>query len=372
MGALVALVVMACAVASASAAPKAPAGFFGVSSQTHLQGTDFRLMADGGVGTLRVALPWVDVDPYAPASEEEFFTPRPYRWELVDPTVRKAAKQGIRVLPTVFGTPGWVARYQGCESNCHKIGPSTIQAYFAFGMFIRAAVQRYGPAGTFWAEYPNLPYRPIRAWEIWNEQNSSDFWKPAPSIQDYANLITIAGRTIHAVDPEGQVIVGGMFHEPAQAGKVTISGWDFLTGLYSNPNARASFDGLGIHPYSTTGRQLKNVILRWRQEMRVNGMLGQTSIWVTELGWATGGGQHPLNLGLRGQARALRQSLDYLLETRRRYDIANVDIFSWRDFGPGYDPCGWCKKSGLVRYHERRPKPAWNVFREFTGALPQR
>ncbi len=372
VAALAALIVVAGASAADARAPKAPRGFYGLSSQTHLEGTDFRLMARGGVGTLRVAFPWVDVDIIPPASEEEFFTPRPYRWTVIDPTVRKAAKRGIRILPTVYGTPTWVANYQGCQSNCHKVGPSTIQAYFAFAMFMRAAVQRYGPNGAFWAEHPNLPYRPIGAWEIWNEQNSSDFWKPAPSIEAYAGLISVAGDVVHAVDPAGQVIVGGMFHEPAQAGKVTIPGWDFLTGLYSDPNARESFDGLGIHPYSVTARQLNNVIVRWRQEMQANGMLGQTSIWVTELGWATGGGRHPLNLGLRGQARALRESLGYLLKNRRRYDIEQVVIFSWRDFGPGYDPCGWCKKSGLVRYRGRRAKPAWNVFRDFTGTLAAR
>ena len=367
-GALVALAAIL-GIAAGPASAKAPRGFYGVSTQTVLEDADYRAMGRGGVGSLRVEIPWGDVDILPPASTEEFFAPRPYRWSLVDPTVREAARRGIRVLPTVYGTPNWVARYQGCYSNCHKLGPASIQAHLAFAMFMRAAAERYGPEGTFWSEHPTLPYRPIRAWQIWNEMNSSDFWKPRPNVTDYANLMIAGGRAVHAVDRGAQVILGGMFGEPNEGGKITISGWDFLARLYENEHAPTAFDGIAVHPYGHTLKQVDATIRRWRRALRDSGAPAER-IWVTEIGWASGGEHHPLNVGLRGQAELLRQALEYFTDHRRRYRFAQVNVYSWRDAAPGADNCSWCARSGLVRYRGRKPKPAWNVFRGFTGTLP--
>jgi hypothetical protein len=371
LGALVALLaVFGLPISPAQAAP-APPGFYGVTTQTHLEGADYRAMSRGGVGSLRVEIPWGNIDVLPPASEEELLSPRPYQWRLIDPTVRKAARRGIRIFPTVYGTPNWVARYQGCYSGCHKLGPNTIQAYVAFAMFMRAAVERYGAGGSFWTEHPGLPYRPIRAWQIWNEMNSSDFWKPQPNVSDYAGLLAAGGQAVHAVDPSAKVVLGGMFGEPREKGKITISGWDFLGRLYQDARAAPAFDGIAVHPYGHTLRQVKATIARWRRALQAAGRLDER-IWVTEIGWASGGERHPLNAGLRGQADLLGRALDFFSTQRRRYRFAQVNVYSWRDAAPGADNCSWCRRSGLVRYRGREPKPAWDVFRSFTGRLRPR
>ena len=369
LGALAALIAIFAAPASAEA--KAPRGFYGVSTQTALEGPDWRALGRGRVGSLRVELSWGSVDLLPPPSSEDFFAARPYRWSVVDPTVRKAARRGIRILPTVYGTPNWVARYQGCFTQCHKLGPNTIQAGIAFAMFMRAAVVRYGPGGSFWSEHPNLPYRPIRTWQIWNEQNSSDFWKPKPDVAAYTNLLIAGGTAVHDADPGAQVILGGMFGEPKEAGKITMAGWDFLDAINANRQARGAFDGIAIHPYGHTLHQVDATIQRWRRALRGAGALDE-EIWITEIGWASGGERHPLNVGLRGQARLLDEALSYFTRHRRRYNFAQVNVYSWRDAAPGADNCSWCVKSGLVRYRERRPKPSWDVFRGYTGALRAR
>jgi hypothetical protein len=340
---------------------RAPETFYGVTPQTQLDRADFRKMDRTGVGTLRYAVSWNDIDPQ-PMSEAEFFTSRPYRWWQFDPIVYLAAQRGIRILPTIYGTPNWIARYQGCVSNCHKLGPNTIQAYIAFSVFMRAAVERYGPGGDFWAEYPELRRQPIRAWQIWNEQNSSDYWKPEPSVRDYAGLLIAGGEAVHAVDPGAKVILGGMIGEPGQAGKKTVSGWRFARKLYADPRVRAAFDGVAVHPYGKSMRQIKRTVWRWRREMRAAGA-SRDQIWVTEIGWASGGMKHPLNRGPIGQAELVAEAYEYFAAKRAALRIASVVYYAWRDAAPDADQCDWCAKSGLLRYRNRKPKPAWTAYR---------
>jgi hypothetical protein len=358
---LVLVVLVGALGASSSAQARAPQTFFGVTPQTKLGRADLKQMDRTGVGTLRYAVSWNDIDPQ-PTSGAEIFAPRPYRWWQFDPIVYLAAQRGITILPTIYGTPHWVAQYQGCFSNCHKLGPATLQAYVAFHLFMRAAAERYGPGGRFWEQHPGLPRRPIRTWQIWNEQNSSDFWKPEPSVRDYAGLVIAGGEAVHAIDPGAKVILGGMIGEPAQAGKKTVSGWSFARRLYADPRTRAAFEGVAIHPYGKSMRQIKRTVWRWRQEMRRAGGR-RDRIWVTEIGWASGGMKHPLNRGPRGQAELIREAFSYFAQKRAALRIASVVYYAWRDAAPGADQCDWCAKSGLLRYHGRKPKPAWHAFR---------
>ena len=68
---------------------------------------DFARMGTGRVGTLRVALPWAQIDP----------TPDPgdLNWSEFDATVIQAARQRIEVLPTVYTVPQWVSLIEGCN-----------------------------------------------------------------------------------------------------------------------------------------------------------------------------------------------------------------------------------------------------------------
>ncbi len=360
-----AAIVIALGCAVSASASEAPRGFYGVTPQTKLTKADFAEMGRGKVGTLRYEFSWANLDP-TPLSEADLFDPdRAYNWWLYDYIVYFAAKQGVRVQPTIYGTPYWVAQLQGCPSTCHKLGPNTIGAYIAFSQFMRAAVHRWGPGGSFWKEHPELKPQPIRAWQIWNEQNSSDYWKPGPNSTDYGNLVIAGGNAVHDADPGARVILGGMIGEPGQEGKKTASGWEFLQDLYAMPGAREAFDGIAVHPYGASMFSIKRVLWRWRQELQKAGA-ANTPIYVTEIGWASGGGDHPLNRGLRGQAKMVRDALAFFTDKRRSLNIANVIIYAWRDAAPGAPQCQWCAKSGLFRYENLQPKPAWDAFTSFS------
>jgi hypothetical protein len=347
------------------ASADAPREFYGVTPQTKLKNRDFSLMRRANVGTLRYNMSWGDLDP-GPTSEPEVTTGlRTYRWYWFDPIVYLAAQSGVRVLPTVYGTPYWIGTMQGCPAGCYKLGPSTPAGFIAFAQFMQAATARYGPGGTFWDLHPRLPYKPIRTWQIWNEMNSSDYWKPEPNLENYADLLIYGSAGIKSVDPRAQVILGGMIGEPGQEGKKTVSGWNFLRALYDYPGAREAFDGIAVHPYGASINAVKGTIYRWREELERAGALADR-IWVTEVGWASGGGDHPLNRGLKGQAELLTDVFDWFTHKRKALRIANVDYYAWRDAAPGADHCLWCAKSGLLRYNHYQPKPAWRAFLKFT------
>src|SRR3954454_12612872 len=72
--------------------------FFGVISAEPLpDGPMLARLGRGGVGTLRINLVWGNVQR----------TPSSYDWSEYDALIGNAARNGIRVLPTVFSSPGW-------------------------------------------------------------------------------------------------------------------------------------------------------------------------------------------------------------------------------------------------------------------------
>ncbi len=66
--------------------------------------------------------------------------------------------------------------------------------------FLTQAVARYGPGGSFWAENPSLPKRPIRTWQIWNEPNFK-YFVARPNPAEYGKLVKISYAAIKGVDP---------------------------------------------------------------------------------------------------------------------------------------------------------------------------
>src|SRR4051794_11045673 len=146
--------------------PRAPAEFFGIGPQTPLTDRDAEYMKAGGIGIVRMAVPW--------SSVQEKRKKGVYNWAGLDSGVGGAARHGLRVLPFLYGTPHWLAGK-----------PTTLPIDNArqrdeWTAFLTAAVERYGPRGTFWKEHakvvgpnyePVVPKLPIRSWQVWNEAN---------------------------------------------------------------------------------------------------------------------------------------------------------------------------------------------------------
>src|SRR5207237_6154594 len=129
-----------------------------------------------------------------------------------DRYVGKAANHGVSALPILFATPGWLS------DSYIKAPVFSSEARAAWRRFVHAAVARYGPNGSFWAEHPQVAYLPVRDWQIWNEENSPGFYAPAPSPSSYDRLLGISATVIRRLDPGARIVLGGMFEGGRAAG----------------------------------------------------------------------------------------------------------------------------------------------------------
>ena len=340
-------------IAEASAPPPA---FFGVVPQEPLGDQDLALMHDGRIGSLSVPVAWSAVEPGPETG---------YRWEALDATVAAAAARGVEILPYLESTPGWVAEGldgRACQgSACARFAPGSPQALAAWAEFAAAAAERYGAGGSFWAEHSELAPLPVRAWRIWNGENSPRAYRPRPSPVAYSRLLAAAATSIRAQDPAAKVVVGTM-GGPLRSGGVR-SASAFLERLYRVRGARRHFDGVALQPIAAKPARVRARIAAVRRAMVAAGD-GTAKLWVS-IGFGSAAHGGPLNRGRAGQARSLRRIYRDLIEQRSRLHLRGIAWFSWAD--PLTARCGWCGSAGLLD-RAGDPKPAWRALMRFTGS----
>jgi hypothetical protein len=330
-----------------TAAAELPRGFVGISPQAPANQADYELMAESGIESVRLPLYWAGVEKNSP-----FFEPP--SWSDFDHSVTLAAENGMRIFPFVWGTPPWVAgqpRVEPVRSGW---------ASRAWAAFLRAAVRRYGAGGYFWRENPELPYFPVRDWEVWNEENIVTFSADSDP-QRFARLLRISGRAIHGADPGAKAILGGLFGRPLQV-PPNVSSGDFLNRVYRAGEVKRYFDGVALHPYVADAGAMRPQILNLRRVMRKHHDAG-TPLYVTELGWGSDSYQTRWERGLFGQARELDRAFEMLSLYRLSWRIGGVWWFSWADAPGG---CQFCNSAGLLT-EAREAKPSWYRFNAWTG-----
>lgn len=316
--------------------------FYGVVTGEPLPGQpQLARLGRGEVGTLRINLPWGSVQS-GPGD--------PYDWSRYDALIGSAAENGIRVFATVYSSPTWAA----ATPEHPPLGRLE-----EFGDFARAAAERYGSDGAFWAENPELPRLPITNWEVWNEPNRTEFWQPAPDPQQYLELLRAVSTAIKGADPEAQIVLAGLFFQPSPEDGIPLA--DFVPELY-DAGGGDLFDAVAVHPYAKTPDDALDSVQETR---RVMDRLGDTDkpIWLTEVGWASGGVPSGVTVGLERQAEYLTETFQLMSENRDRLGIAGVIWYSLTDI-PGGDL--WPYHCGLFTL-EGTPKPSWDAFVELTG-----
>jgi hypothetical protein len=345
------LVLVLLAAMPAAAQGYLPPGFIGVSPQNSGTAKDYELMREAGIRSVRFPLYWAGVEP-----EDPFFSER--KWDWFDHEVRLAAREGLTIFPFITASPEWVTS-EGIDLPVDKAWQRR-----AWASFLRAAVNRYGPNGGFWRGEEELPYLPIRHWEIWNEENIVTFASD-PEPKRFAMLMRIAGRVIHRAAPGSKVIMGGLFGRPLQIPPNIASG-DFLARMYRAGNVKKFFDGVALHPYVAVARAMAAQLRNLRRIMRKHND-GATPIYVTELGWGSASGPTRWQRGLYGQASQLDKAFSILSANRVRWRIGGVWWFTWTDEGGS---CVFCGSAGLLTA-KREAKPAWYRFNQWSGGDPE-
>ena len=235
---IVAALVAALDAPARAAAAQAPKGFFGVNISSILETDDYGKMAAADVGTLRTGFLYRNAKQHRDD---------PWDWTSFDELAAGTATNGIDLIPVLYGVPPWISTERGST----PLG----RAETAWREYLTALVERYGPGGEFWSQHPEIPARPIRVWQAWNEPNSRTWWRPKPDPKEYGKLLVLSAKTIHAVDPRAEIMTAGIVAEPTNA--AAIPGERFLRGLFRSKAARRATDLVGFHPYAPTTKAVQ-------------------------------------------------------------------------------------------------------------------
>ncbi len=334
-------------------APQAPLppSFFGINAQsleplanagrTAELGRQLRSLAGLGVDFARANFDWAIAEPRPPRGGR-----RP-RLDLAptDAWVTALARRGLRWQVTGIGapTPAWArdrgARAAGCGERSPPARPRD------FGALIAGIARRYGRRGSFWRDQPELPYEPVLQYEVWNEPNFDSFWCPSPDPESYGRLYAAVHDAVHDVDPEAEVIFGGLaaFGQtpvPAEAARVQMPAGEFLRrALAAAPGLASEVDLLGAHPYGQMPAEALDTLAWFRSTADAAGLEG-VPLSVNEIGWRTRGSGTAPRADEARRAENVAEVIPAI--ARSGCEVNGVALFAWtsRERDPA-DPEDW-------------------------------
>jgi hypothetical protein len=262
-----------------------PPEFYGVNAQAVFdlapaeQQANLSAMRDGGLSVVRRDALWGRVEPGAPDPQTGAHT---YQWDSTDAMVGALAQHGLRWYPILDYTAPWAESIPG-----NQFSPPARDEDFA--AFAGALAHRYGVGGDFWREHPELTAVPVTSYEVWNEENSYQFWQPqAGGAERYADLYMATRATLKSVDPRARVVIGGM---------VTGNVGAFVRRMYRHrPDLVGNVDAVGFHPYFVAVQDVLDSISGLRDILK-SLRAGHVPIDVTEVGWIANSPAEDANRG---------------------------------------------------------------------------
>jgi hypothetical protein len=300
-----------------------------------------------GAGLVRQTLDWARIER----------APGRYDLSFYDGYVEALARRRLRLLPILFNPPPF--RSSAPANPVRGTYPPRRSA--EMGDFGAVLARRYGPGGSFWSEHPDLPRMPVRSWQVWNEPNLPVYWPSGPNAAAYVALVRATGRGIRRVDPGAEIVTAGL---PDSSRGVPLG--EYVTAMYDAGGAGA-FDVLAVNPYGLDARGVLNTVKGVRAVASAHG--DNPAVWVTELGWATGGPQSDFRVSEAEQARLLEQTLLALARRRDELRLRGVVYFNWRDSTPyAGGPDFFGLYTGLLRL-DGQAKPALSAYKKVAKKL---
>lgn len=323
----------------------------------------FGTMVTNGIGSVRIAFNWAAAQPYQtmadiPAGDQTQFTDVggvPTDFSQTDQLVGLAAQHGLTLLPTVLYAPSWDAVNNPAGVD-YPAQPGPYTAY------LTALIGRYGPHGSFWSSNPRIPRMPIRAWQIWNEENMSYYWRQ-PFASSYAALLHAAHDAIKRADPGAKVVLGAL----------TNFAWVSFGQLAKLPGVRGWFDIASVNGFT---KKPTGVILylRLMRNALDHFHLGKTPLIASELSWPSALGQTPTHYDFdtteAGQARNIAQLLPMLGADRITLGLLGFYYYTWIGVETyGAQDFAFAGLEGQTGYGRVFTKPALGAFKKAALAL---
>lgn len=294
-----------------------------------------KAMKEANVQAVRIPIRWTVVEPERG------------KWDFakVDRVVREIRDAKIEILGTLMSVPAWAS----------GIDPKNIEGFWDcfpplddkdWSEFVKRCAIRYKDD--------------IHYWEIWNEQNGPDFYKPMPDSGEYVWLLKAAHKAIKDVDPQARVVLGGL-----QMNGIVPNPWlpipiiNFLHKIYY-AGGKPYFDVVNIHPYVTTAKDqgpayAAKLVRDAVEVMKIHGDAGKP-LWITETGTYTD--EHVTEQDQAAHLEGVYSELGNIPE------VAAIYWFTLRDYGSAI--CGGEDTMGLIAKDDRR-KPAFDSYRKIAG-----
>jgi hypothetical protein len=316
----------------------APAGAGGAEAGvnlTNLSPTSVQQATALGVGWVRLFVPWNDIEPARGVHAQNWIA----EYERVFSTL----PAGTHIILDVVGTPAWESG--GSAGNAP---PQNDADYATLVHFL----------AQHWAGR-------VTAFEIWNEEDTSQWWAGAPDPAAYTRLLQAAYPAVKSADPSAVVVLGGL----------TGNDYAFLQGVYE-AGGKGYFDAVGVHTDTACnvvspetylrdpdGRLNQDSFLAYREVHATELANGDdVPIWMTEASWRTTdatcpegawAGQKPEGVSEEQQATFLSQAYHCLDED------SYVQVALWY---PLIDE--GAVVSGL-EHSNLSHKPAWGAMRSY-------
>jgi hypothetical protein len=353
--ALVAVVVAAASVAStASASSRLIKGLFDeANTLTGNPDRTFPILGQLRTKALRTNLYWGGR--YGVANTQPLNATDPddpaYRWALYDRTVNYAQQFGMKVVFSIYGTPGWANGGRG-----RNVAPTNS---LDLQRFARAAARRY--SGRWLAEDGRgLPR--VDFWLAWNEPNNPVFLKPQYkrvgtrfvrwSPRDYARICNAVVTGVHGAGFRTQKVACGATapggNNNPRASRASISPVAFLRSLKGH-GARG-FDAYAHHPYHANPSESPSAAPKGENTItfgnidvlirELTRLYGGKRVWITEYGYQTNPPDRVFGVSWAKQATYLKQAY-----ARARAN-PRIDMLLWFLLKDDTARGGW--QSGLI------------------------
>jgi hypothetical protein len=227
----------------------------------------------------------------------------PIRWRIMEPTkgdwdfsaVDRAVQsipEHVEILGTIMSIPEWAS----------GMAPGKVEGWFDvypprdlgdWSCAISAIVEHYRQR--------------IKHWEILNEENGVDFFRPHPNAPTYTQLLKAAYQAAKEADPRSTVVLGGLqmngiIANPWSAVKVP----NYLEDLYK-AGAGPFFDVCNIHPYVLPAEGADRMMELTRDTLALMARHGDAAkpLWITEVGCGATSSEAE-----QAQARLLTETFD--------------------------------------------------------------
>jgi polysaccharide biosynthesis protein PslG len=303
-----------------------------------------------GVRLIRQTFDWGAIEP----------APGVFDFAKTDQFVVDAARNGMSVMPILFGAPSWGTSRPAGDTT-HGTYPPRDRLQFA--AFATAVAKRYGRTGTLWNEHPEVPRTPVVEYQVWNEPNLTIYWLPKVDPKAYTLLVDRTGKAIKQVDPQARIVLAGMPPNSHLGMKLAT----YLDRMYT-AKAKGKFDVVAINAYATSSTILMKYV-RQAHQVSVKRRDATAGTRITEFGWAAGGPAGTYNPGPARQASLISATIKAMGKERRALRLQGFSYYGWRDLPPYEGRTDfWGLHTGL-HWIDGTPKPAAASFSRAVLAL---